>query len=498
MKNLFLICFFALLNTLVFSQPAHTLSMFMDIDANGNSIYVSTLGFGVLKSTNSGNTWFLASTGIEGKDIRSLDISPTNPSELVATVWDNCCPVGGFLGVYKSTNGGDNWFSISSGLSGDLAPIAYDPSNSNTIYVAGYFGNFYKSTNGGANWTIVSGVFGDINSLHVQSNGTVWAGGWGGLRKSTNGGTNWQTMPGIPSGNVIYIESIGSDLNTIYVTVNPSGETRLIYKTTNGGSSWAQIGQSIGGGNILALVNDPNTVFVGNKKGCYKTTDGGANWTVVDTSIVLSANSGSIANGNLYLASGGGVYELDNVIPVELISFTAELIDNDILIQWVTASETNNWGFEIQKKIEGEFIRVEFINGAGTTTNNQFYSYLDTRVLAGIHTYRLMQIDYDGSVDYSKILEIEVNGSYGYALGQNYPNPFNPTTKISYSLPQSEMVSLKILNVLGQEIISLVNEEKPAGYYEVDFNAAYLPSGIYMYRIQAGSFAETKKMILLR
>lgn len=106
MKNLFLIFLVLIINGLLFSQPVQTHSMFMDIDANGNSVYVSTLGFGVLKSTNSGNTWFLASTGIEGKDIRSLDISPTNPSELVATVWDNCCPVGGFLGIYKSTNGG--------------------------------------------------------------------------------------------------------------------------------------------------------------------------------------------------------------------------------------------------------------------------------------------------------------------------------------------------------------------------------------------------------
>lgn len=109
-----------------------------------------------------------------------------------------------------------------------------------------------------------------------------------------------------------------------------------------------------------------------------------------------------------------------------------------------------------------------------------------------------MQIDFNGSVEYSKQLEIEVKGFYGYALGQNYPNPFNPITKISYSLPQSEIVRLKILNVLGQEIISLVNEEKPAGYYEVDFDALDLPSGVYIYRLKAGNFIDAKKMILIK
>ncbi len=296
----------------IYSQSVKTLSVFTDIDAKGSNIYVSTLGFGVLKSTNRGDSWFLASTGIEGKDILSVAISPSDTNQLVATVWNNCCPVGGFLGVYKSTNGGNNWVQINTGLSVDLGPIAYDPSNSSVIYVGGYFGAFYKTTNGGNNWASISGLGGDVNSLLVQSNGTVWAGGWGGLQKSTNGGTNWQTLSGIPYGNVFKIISYPSDVNAIYINIDLSGVS-AIYKTTNGGSSWSQVGQSIGGGNILGFGNSLSNVFVGNKKGCYKTSDGGSTWSVVDTTSLLLLHQGSAANNNLYVVGGGGIFVLSPV-----------------------------------------------------------------------------------------------------------------------------------------------------------------------------------------
>lgn len=312
MKKITLLLFVFLFARYTYSQTVQGLSMFTDVDASTNSIYVSTLGMGVIKSTNSGDTWFTASSGIEGKDIRSLAISPSNVNELVATVWNNCCPVGGFLSVFKSTNGGNSWIQANSGLSGSLGPIAYDPSNTNVIYVAGYFGAFFKTTNGGTNWSAISGVSGDINSLFVQPSGTVWAGGWGGLRKSTNGGSTWQSMSGIPSGNVHEIIGINSDPNSIFINIDLSG-FRAIYKTTNGGNSWSQVGQSIGGGEVLSFGSNSNTLFVGNKKGCFKTLDGGNNWSVVDTTSVLLAHQGILSNNNLYIVSGGGIFSINNV-----------------------------------------------------------------------------------------------------------------------------------------------------------------------------------------
>ena len=114
------------------------------------------------------------------------------------------------------------------------------------------------------------------------------------------------------------------------------------------------------------------------------------------------------------------------------------------------------------------------------------------------YSYRLKQIDFDGSFEYSAIVEVEALETFSFELSQNYPNPFNPVTIIKYQIPELNFVTLKIYNVLGSEITTLVNEEKPVGNYELEFNATDLPSGVYLYKLQVGSFVETKKMILLK
>jgi hypothetical protein len=185
-------------------------------------------------------------------------------------------------------------------------------------------------------------------------------------------------------------------------------------------------------------------------------------------------------------------------IPVELISFTANASEGLVELSWITATETNNQGFEVQRSSGGEFETIAFVEGHGTTTETQTYSYSDRNVNVGSYSYRLKQIDFDGTFEYSDEIEVEVNGPLTFALEQNYPNPFNPTTTISYSLPLKSQVELAIYNALGESVMQLVNEEKSIGSYEVNFNATNLPSGIYFYRLKAGSFVETKKMVLLR
>jgi hypothetical protein len=119
-------------------------------------------------------------------------------------------------------------------------------------------------------------------------------------------------------------------------------------------------------------------------------------------------------------------------------------------------------------------------------------------VTTGKYYYRLKQIDNDGQFEFSKTVEVDLNGIKKIELSQNYPNPFNPSTKISYTLPNSEIVKIKVFDLLGEEIITLVNEEKEAGNYEITFNASSLPSGVYLYRLQFGSFVQTRKAILLK
>ena len=191
----------------------------------------------------------------------------------------------------------------------------------------------------------------------------------------------------------------------------------------------------------------------------------------------------------------------DITVPVELTSFTATIDHNTVILNWQTETETNNLGFEIERFTdESEWKRFGFVEGHGTTTETKSYQYIDNISLINATSvkYRLKQIDFDGSYEYSKVVEVSNLLPTNFALVQNYPNPFNPTTVISYSLPIKSFVTIKIYNALGEEVRDLLNEEKVAGDHRIKFDATGLPSGIYMYRIQAGNFIETKKMVLMK
>jgi N-acetylneuraminic acid mutarotase len=190
-------------------------------------------------------------------------------------------------------------------------------------------------------------------------------------------------------------------------------------------------------------------------------------------------------------------------IPVELTSFTASASEGVVELSWITATETNNKGFEVQRSSSGEFETIAFVEGHGTTTESQAYSYTDRNVSVGSYSYRLKQIDFDGSFDYSDIVEVDVPAPAVFALEQNYPNPFNPTTAISFKLKVDSKVSLKVFDVLGQEVATLVNTNYAAGSHKVDFDASRLNSGVYLYRLEAtgvdgSSFMDVKKMILTK
>ena len=193
-------------------------------------------------------------------------------------------------------------------------------------------------------------------------------------------------------------------------------------------------------------------------------------------------------------------------IPVELTSFSISKILNGVELHWTTVTELNNYGFEIQRKTDNEgFTTIGFVKGQGTSSVKSNYSFSDQHINPGKFQYRLKQIDFDGTYKYSKVIEIDLSPILSYTLEQNYPNPFNPSTSIKYSIPSDIStegkylrVSLKVYDVLGNEVITLVNEEKPAGYYEVELNIFFLPSGIYFYKLQAGTFIKTRKMILIK
>jgi hypothetical protein len=187
------------------------------------------------------------------------------------------------------------------------------------------------------------------------------------------------------------------------------------------------------------------------------------------------------------------------VVPVELTSFSAVTQNNGVNLNWTTATETNNSGFAVERK-QGNtnWNNVAFVNGNGTTSSEKKYSYFDGNLTPGKYLYRLKQIDFDGSFEYSNIVEVTFEAPSKFELSQNYPNPFNPSTTISYSLPKVGHVSLKVYNALAQEVAVLVNGIKEAGNHKIDFNASNLNSGIYFYKLEAGDITQVKKMTLIK
>lgn len=194
------------------------------------------------------------------------------------------------------------------------------------------------------------------------------------------------------------------------------------------------------------------------------------------------------------------IYDISSFIPVELINFTLSVEMDKVHLSWVTATETNNMGFEIHRLAQNvnEWEKIGFVEGKGSTTETHFYSYTDPNLSPGCYSYRLKQIDLDGTFEYSQIIETKVGIPEKFSLFQNYPNPFNPNTKIKISIAKESDVNLSVFNLLGEKVQELKNEVMKPGYYEFEFNASNLATGIYFYSIKASEFIESKKMILLK
>ena len=193
------------------------------------------------------------------------------------------------------------------------------------------------------------------------------------------------------------------------------------------------------------------------------------------------------------------------IVPVELTSFTAEYVGNTTQLNWTTATELNNLGFDVQRSLNGNaFVTVGFVNGKGTTSEIQNYSYVDRTILPNTnYAYRLRQIDFDGRHHLSDVVNLGESNPVNFELAQNYPNPFNPTTTISIGLPVKSDISLDVYNIVGERVLTLYNGELEAGNYDYNVDASNLPSGIYVYVLNSvgvdGNHSTlSKKMTLLK
>jgi hypothetical protein len=356
--------------------------------------------------------------------------------------------------------------------------------------------------------------------------------GW--LKASPDGGTGWER---IVAGTTPLPGWTGGAAYT-----PPSGGTASAYATwTTGGTSsndqWlitphimnVQPGDSLvfwillhGYSNAYADNVDILASTTGTATTDFTTTIDLLTWTAgtVDTQwtrYAYALTNFVSAGSNIYVGfrehvadnfNDGAAVLLDLVsaemfVPVELVSFNASISEGEVLLNWVTATETNNQGFEVQRKSDSEFQSVAFIEGNGTTTEAKQYSFVDNNLQPGHYTYRLKQMDFDGTFEYSNEVEVDFLVPSEYSLNQNYPNPFNPSTKISFSLPVESHVTLKVFNLLGEEVTNLINGSFTAGTHNLNFDASNLNSGLYFYQMEAqgidgSNFSQVKKMMLTK
>lgn len=327
-----------------------------------------------------------------------------------------------------------------------------------------------------------------VNAITVDSDGEVFVTG---ISNESGFAYDYATIKYSSSGNELWVNRFnGSGNNLNFGTSVKSYNNGYVYV--------------VGGTGSATLMNFG---FLGlNPDGTQQwSTEYNSNADSLETRPLLSIDK----DGSFYVAGstrGNGIdynfvlIKYAVTIPVELLSFTAGAFDNNIHLNWSTSTETNNKGFEVQRNssLENKWIDIGFITGYGTTTKNHNYSFVDENLPAGKYQYRLKQINLDGSFEYSQIVGIDISLPEVFALSQNFPDPFNPVTTINYSLSNDGKVSLKVYDILGREVSTLVNENQKTGTHSVKFNGINLPSGVYIYKLTSGTNSSSRKMILLK
>ncbi|QQS37678.1 MAG: T9SS type A sorting domain-containing protein [Ignavibacteriales bacterium] len=490
----------------VLKQSGGSLGGPIDVERdNSNNVYY---GFDnkIYKSTNRGESFTQYGINIPGaSDVKSIILDDDNLGTLLVAI------EGSGDKILKSTDAGASWVITADGLTFSFfgIPMTPDPSHPDTIYTMSN-SSFMRSTDFGSTWTTLTSavgcatpcdieVFQDTSIILVGDNGT-------GIFRSTDYGQTWGQVHNT-SGEIPTIAVDYRSPGTAWATRWSGGGGLL--KSTDYGATWT-LQSTFNGINMWGVhVNpiDGEEVYAG----CYscgntwRTKNGGSNWQQVPIS---SSNYQVyiVDSMTVFSAQGNGFYKLTSptFTPVELVSFSASVSDKDVILNWTTASEINNRGFEIERSTDNiTFSNVGFVPGFGTSSEVHIYEFRNEETTTGKYYYRLKQIDYDGSYEYSQTAEVEILLPTLFELAQNHPNPFNPSTTIEFSLPVEAQVQLKIFNLLGEKLNVLAQGNYSAGKHNLTFNADGLASGNYLYSIEAvdasGKFyTQTKKMTILK
>ena len=485
-------------NTQWTEQTSGVTTALQSISAVDNNVaWISGDGGAVLRTTNGGTNWTNVGGGTLGTGVIGNIFAWDANFALCTTT-----PTASF--VYRTTDGGVTWTQVFTQTGGFIASIWMFTSNDGFMVgdpVGGRW-SLWKTTNGGATWDSTGLYLAQngteyswISSIYVNGSNIYFGTNNSRIYYSSNMGASWtaQTMP--------LTDSYGIWFNSPTRGIVSGGPQGLV-STTNGGTNWNPLA-SLGTGYIFSVIGYQNGWYYTRETRLFKSTDDGATW---DTAYVAAAGTyymlSSARNGDVAwgIRSNGGITKGTNIgLPVELTSFTASANGAEVILNWSTATELNNYGFEIQRKaLDCDFATVAFVKGQGTTTQQNQYSFADKNLDEGKYFYRLKQMDYGGQYSYSQTVEVDVRMLNNYSLEQNYPNPFNPTTTIGYVLQEKSNAKLTLLNSLGEEIAVLVNGEQDKGYHKVEFDATKLSSGVYFYKLTTGNFISTRKMMLLK
>lgn len=515
---------------------------------------------GIWRSTNSGTSFFNLNDKLTLTQFYRIAASPFTPSRILGGTQDNgtqqtlstlnwAAVFGGdggevcfnpfdnrYIlaetqngGIRRTGDGGSNWASATSGITTSesvawVAPIIAHPTTSGIFYTARQ--RVYKSTNNGVSWIAISGNVNSTSAVREMAISKskpelLYASTGSLLFKSVDGGINWTSVStGLPAKTISSVYVHPDSANIVVVTFLGFGGAK-IYKSIDEGNTWSSINGDLPDSPISDVFiytednHHPNTYFVATDIGVFYTQDNGNRWYEITEGLpntVIKHLDYSPSTHTLRAGTHGrGVYEayIDfYLIPVELTSFSVSNEGAKIKLEWETATESNNSGFQIERKLKNcDWQSIGFVKGKGTTTEKTNYSFIDNMSsikYEGKVLYRLKQIDFNGSSKYSNQVFVNVNNLLENYLSNNYPNPFNPVTTIRYGLKEESLVKISVFNSLGEKIQTLIEQKQEAGYYEINWNASGRSSGIYFYLIEVRNnngeinFSEIRKLVLLK
>ncbi|MBW7873744.1 MAG: T9SS type A sorting domain-containing protein [Ignavibacteria bacterium] len=460
----------------------------------------------IIKSTDGGRNWSVTNR-CSTLTLNDICFTTTQKGFAVTST-----------GLYTTTNGGTTWANKFTTASGSQKVAFATEQNG---YFCGTQGVVRYTTDGGTNWstpgTLPAGSYYGIGVIPGSS--TAYICGVGKVIKTTNNGASWSDVSSGLTGKTFYAAAFTS--NQVGVVV---GKDSVIYKTTNGGTSWSQ--KTSNTGSTLYTVkfyDSEHGIAAGGSGDIILTADGGESWSRAEEISESTIRALTILNGTTAIFAGDkGTLLLseDLPLPVELVEFTAVYTGGSVRINWKTATEKDNNGFEVQRIRPGMggsgwWEKIGYVEGHGTSNSPKYYSFTDKPKGAGKYRYRLKQIDNDGSFEYSWEAEIMVAGvPEGFTLGENYPNPFgggvsgdgtggisgdNTGTKIPFTVNETSPVKLTVYSSAGALVATLFEGTAEGGReYTITFNPREESSGVYFYRLETDKHSRTRKMLYLK